>query len=122
MKNKKVMIEMLKIWGYPKKDWMGYPITKKNYVSYHHINEKRNGGLETVENGAILTRTSHLLLHRIELLNYDLYLKWQLLFLEINASRRPLDDYFLAKIGHLKRETKEFYASLNKQVKLTLTL
>ena len=122
MKNKKVIEEMLIIWGNPKKDWMGYNISKKNYVSYHHINEKRNGGLETIENGAILTRTSHLLLHRIELLNYDLYLEWQLLFLDINKSRKPLDDYFIGRIGHLKRETKEFYASLNEQVKLTLTL
>ncbi len=104
---------MLRIYGNPKTDWMGYKITQKNYVSYHHILEKRNGGIESVDNGAILSRTSHKLLHKIEQINYDLYLEWQLLFLEINHYRKPLDSELIGKIGHLKRETKEFFISLN---------
>lgn len=122
MKNKKVMLEMMLIFGNPKTDWMGYKITKRNYLSYHHINEKRNGGEETIENGAILTKTSHQLLHKIEETNYDLYLEWQVLFLEINNYRKPLDDYLIGKIGHLKRETKEYFISLNNSKKLSLTI
>lgn len=112
MKNKKVLDEMLKIFNYPKKDWMGFTITKKNYISYHHILEKRNGGIESVDNGAILSRTSHLLLHKLEDINYDLYLNWQVLFLDINASKKPIDEYYYNEIEALKKETKIFFISL----------
>ena len=113
MKNKQILYEMLMIFGNPRKDWMGYKYSKKNYISYHHILEKRNDGIESIDNGALLSRTSHILLHKIESENYDLYLKWQQLFIEINLSRKPLDDYFYAKIAGLRKETKEFFASLN---------
>lgn len=103
---------MLKIFNYPKKDWMGFTITKKNYISYHHILEKRNGGIESVDNGAILSRTSHLLLHKLEDINYDLYLNWQVLFLDINASKKPIDEYYYNEIEALKKETKIFFISL----------
>lgn len=122
MKNKHVLEEMLIIFGYPKKDWMGYKFSKKNYISYHHILEKRNNGIESIDNGALLSRTSHLLLHKIELINYDLYLKWQILFMEINASRKPLDDYFYVKIAELKKETKEFFVSFNEIKNISFTL
>ena len=112
MKNRHVLEDMLKIFGYPKKDWMGYEFSKKNYISYHHIQEKRNGGTESIENGALLSRTSHLLLHRIEQINYDLYLEWQQLFIDINIARKPLDEYDYLRIAELKKETKDFFVSL----------
>lgn len=121
MKNRKVLDEMLRIFGYPKKDWMGYKISKKNYISYHHILEKRNDGEETIDNGALLSRTSHQLLHKIELINYDLYLEWQCLFLDLNNLKRPLTENEYAKIGALKNETKNFFASLNNNSTLLLT-
>lgn len=122
MKNKSVLLEMFKIYGYSDKDWMGFKITKKNGISYHHIFEKRNGGEETVDNGAILTKNSHALLNRLEINNYDLYCKWNLLFMEINETKKPLDDYLIGKIGHLKRETKEFFISLNNTFEKSITL
>lgn len=113
MKDKKVMQELIRLFN-PKIDWMGFIITPKNYISYHHIDEKRNGGKETVDNGAILSRTSYMLLHKIEHFNKDLYLKWQLLFIDINLTRKPLTEDTLQKICELTLETKEFFISINK--------
>ncbi len=114
MKNKKVLEEMLEIYGYPKIDWMGYKFSSNNYVSFHHIDEKRNGGCETIDNGALLSRTSHVLLHIIEHCNYELYMKWQCLFIDFNACRRPLNEYQIEEIMELRKETKDFFISLNK--------
>ncbi len=113
MKDKKVMQELIRLFN-PKIDWMGFIITPKNYISYHHIDEKRNGGKETVDNGAILSRTSHMLLHKIEHFNKDLYLKWQLLFIDINLTRKPLTEDTLQRICELTLETKDFFISINK--------
>lgn len=62
---KKYALNKLKI------DFMGYLFTKPEQLSYHHlIIPKRRGGLETIQNGAILRqKTSHDYLHIIE--NYD---------------------------------------------------
>ena len=45
--------------------------------------------------------------------NFDLYLEWQVLFLEINESRKPLDDYFYGRIAELNKKTKEFIKFLS---------
>lgn len=57
-------------------DFMGYDFKKVDDLSYHHlIIPKRNGGLITRENGAILKRdTSHDYLHIIERFDYDMFL------------------------------------------------
>ena len=49
-------------------DFMGYTFTKPKQLSFHHlIVPRRLGGLEVVNNGAILRRsTAHDYLHRIE--------------------------------------------------------
>lgn len=61
------MIRMyqLKKWGC---DFAGFYFSNINQLSYHHlIIAKRNGGPETIQNGAILNgKTSHPYLHVIE--------------------------------------------------------
>ena len=113
MKNKKVLEAMIAIFESKKIDWMGFKITKSNYRSYHHIDEKRNGGQESIDNGAILSRDSHKLLHLIEEKYYDLYLQWQLLFIDINNLRKPIDDTTLKRILQLQKETLLFVKSQN---------
>ena len=120
MKNKHILEEMIQIFGKQKFDWMGYKITPQNYISYHHILEKRNGGKETVDNGAILSKDSHILLHKLEQINYDLYLHWQLLFININEKKAPLDDDSLWEIEVLLKETKDFFVSLKDDRVLSL--
>lgn len=71
-------------------DWMGYLITEDNKPSYHHIIKKEklkriNESIDaTVENGAYLGKRSHEMLHKIELIDHELFECWNDLFLIIN--------------------------------------
>ena len=48
-------------------DFMGYALQKGDIPTYHHlIVPAREGGKETIENGAVLFSTSHNYLHVIE--------------------------------------------------------
>ncbi len=87
MKNKDILYEMFEIYGNPTVDWMGFEVTKHNKITYHHITEARRGGLETIENGALLTKGAHSKLHEIELLDKELYDEYQYWFRIINDMR-----------------------------------
>lgn len=56
-------------------DMMGYTFKRKDDLSYHHlIIPKRENGLETFENGAILRqKTSHDYLHIIEHIDPEIF-------------------------------------------------
>ena len=65
---------MINVYNLHKIDFMGYRFTRNN-ASYHHlIVPRRLGGLETLENGAVLNgKTSHPYLHRIENVDLDIF-------------------------------------------------
>ena len=55
-------------------DFMGYRITDSRDITFHHlIKRKKDGGKETIENGVVLTKTSHKYLHIIEKENINIY-------------------------------------------------
>ena len=100
--NNEVLKQMRKIY-YPKDkqyiDWMGFKITDENKPSYHHITKaeelkKNNESVDaTLENGAYLGKKSHEMLHKIEIIDKDLYDAWNHLFLLINKMKcYPVDD------------------------------
>ena len=100
--NNEILKQMKKIY-YPKGreyiDWMGFKITEENKPSYHHIKKaedlkKENESADaTIENGAYLGKKSHEMLHRIEVIDKDLYDAWNHLFLLINKMKcYPIDD------------------------------
>ena len=66
-----IRLYKLKQLGY---DFMAYRYSKKQ-ASYHHmIVPKRNGGAETIQNGAVLMRdTAHDFIHRIEMVDNDVF-------------------------------------------------
>ena len=68
---------MIKIYKIDKLgfDFCGYSLQKGDIYTYHHnIIARRNGGPETISNGAILCgKTSHQYLHLIEAKNYDMF-------------------------------------------------
>ena len=98
------MIEIYKPNGY---DWMGTPITSSNKLTYHHIVKEKDGGEVSISNGALLTKSSHRLLHMLESRNMDLYEEWQWLFYAINISGvHPLKPY-QEMISELRKRTKE---------------
>jgi hypothetical protein len=89
MKNKEIMQDMLKIFKPSGVDWMGWEITETNYLTYHHIIEQRNGGEESIYNGALITRKAHLFLNFLSENNPELYREYQYWFRLINDMRRP---------------------------------
>jgi|GEM_PF-4609682 len=100
--NNEVLKQMKKIY-YPKGcyyiDWMGFKVTEENKPSYHHIEKaedlrkKKESDIATVENGAYLGKKSHELLHKIEVIDKDLYDSWNYIFSVINRMRTyPIDD------------------------------
>jgi len=100
--NNEILKQMKKIY-YTKEsnyiDWMGFKIDDINKPSYHHIEKAENlrnnneSDIATIDNGAYLGKKSHELLHKIEVLDKDLYDSWNYLFLLINKMKTyPIDD------------------------------
>lgn len=100
--NNEILKQMRKIYytdGKEYIDWMGFKITEENKPSYHHITkaeilrkEKENDDA-TLENGAYLGKKSHEMLHKIEVVDKDLYDAWNYLFLLINKMKcYPIED------------------------------
>ena len=113
MKNKianlKIMVKKYKPDGI---DWMNFVLTRKNPFTFHHIISRSNGGEDTVENGAILTRRAHDLIHILEYACPEAYNDLQEVFMEINASNKPptfeifnkIDDILYNLFNHEKYE------------------
>lgn len=74
---KPITREMIKIYQLNKLgfDFIGYKFNRSEQLSYHHnVIAKRNGGLETIRNGAILVRdTSHDYIHVIEIIDPEIF-------------------------------------------------
>ena len=79
-------------------DWMNFALTKRNKYTYHHIQERKNGGKVTKKNGAILTVWSHRFLNLLEKICPDAYEDLQNVFYQINSSELPMNDYFIVMI------------------------
>ncbi len=65
-------------------DWMNFRITKENPLTFHHIKKKSDGGTETLDNGAPLTRRAQEYLHLIENYNFKMYRRLNRILNEIN--------------------------------------
>ena len=74
---KTITREMIKMYKLNKLgfDFIGYKFNRSEQLSYHHnVIAKRNGGLETIRNGAILVRdTSHDYIHVIERIDPEIF-------------------------------------------------
>ncbi len=106
MKNKEILNEMFKIYGKPSVDWMGFEVTNNNPITFHHIKEERSGGKETVDNGALLTKSSHSKLHKIEKSNLELYTEYKYWFRIINDMRCAPTEEVMEVIYSLKKRLK----------------
>ena len=80
-------------------DWMGFKVTEDNKPSYHHIEkaedlrDKGESDDATMDNGAFLGKRSHELLHKVEVIDKDLYDSWNYVFSVINKMKTyPIDD------------------------------
>ena len=85
-------------------DWMGFTLSKKNPLTYHHIKKESDKGKKTVENGAPLTKDAHRFLNCLERMKPELYDEWNDLFLDINRSEAPLTMEHKEKIKTLRKK------------------
>ena len=75
---KQIVRDMIKLYKIKElnMDFMSFSLEKGDIYTYHHnIIARRNGGPETIRNGAILCgKSSHSYLHLIEAKDYDMFL------------------------------------------------
>ena len=83
--------KMIKIYKPNGIDWMNFTLSRRNPYTFHHIISRSDGGDDTIENGAILTRRAHDLLHILEYVCPEVYEKLKELFIKINVSRKAPD-------------------------------
>ncbi len=108
-RNLKKLIKIYKPDGY---DWMNFALTRRNPYTFHHILSRSDGGKDLVENGAILTRRAHDLLHLLEFVCPEAYNDLQIVFDKINKSYKPLTEDIIYEIDTILYNifNKENYA------------
>ena len=105
-------------------DWMGFKITDENKPSYHHIEKaeelrkKNESDVATIYNGAYLGKKSHELLHKIEMIDKELYNNWNELFLEINKLRMYPTEEIWNKVFDLQIESIKIIENNSKKLEL----
>lgn len=125
--NNEVLKQMKKIFypkGVPYFDWMGFKVTEENKPSYHHIEKaedlrkKKESDIATLDNGAYLGKKSHELLHKIEMIDKELYNNWNELFLEINRLREYPSEDIWDKVFDLQTISIKIIEKSSKKLKL----
>ena len=114
--NREILRQMKKIYyngDVEYLDWMGFKITDINKPSYHHIENavdlRKNDENDdaTIDNGAYLGKKSHELLHKVEVIDKELYDSWNYVFSIINKMKTyPIDDVW-SMVFELKDKTKK---------------
>ena len=85
-----ILKQMLEIYQPNGIDWMGFKVTRKNPYTFHHIQERRNGGRNEIQNGAILTKEAHAYLNYLENFCPMAYDEYQGIFRYINSLNGPI--------------------------------
>ena len=95
--------EMISIYNTFDFDWMGEKINSLSDLTRHHIVKKQKNGMDDISNYALLTTSSHQLIHYLEV-NYNKeYNHINSMLLELNKSRTP--------------PSKEYYDNMMKVIK-----
>lgn len=105
--NQIILLQMLEIYKPEITDWMQYQITKRNILTLHHIRKSCEGGLSTIDNGAILTKKEHRILNMVEAIDEVLYDEWNELFILINKAKQPPCEEYVSEAKKLKIYTQK---------------
>ena len=99
--------KMINIYNTYEYDWMGDKINTPNDLTRHHIVKKQYDGESNISNYALLTSSSHHLIHFLET-NYNKeYKNINELLLNLNRSGKPpTEDYFNEMNGIIKKVKK----------------
>ena len=98
---KRVLRNMIDIFQPEGTDWMNFSLSRSNPYTYHHIVEKSRGGDKSIDNGAILTRKAHTLLHTLEAICPEAYQDLQNVFVKINATKSPITQDIINEIDQI---------------------
>ena len=93
-----VLLRMFDRYKTEDEDWMGFKLTDNNTYTFHHIRERRNGGKQELENGAILTIFAHQFLNYLDLHCKRAYNDYRTIFRRINKNNGPIPDDLLEDI------------------------
>ena len=99
--------KMIKIYKPNGIDWMNFTLSRRNPYTFHHIISRSDGGDDAIENGAILTRRAHDLLHILEYACPEVYEKLNALFTEINANRKAPNEEIKKEIEEILHDIFE---------------
>ena len=107
---KEVTRELIKFYKPLTLDWLNYKVVRPSDITFHHIIKKEDGGLYTLDNGALLTSTAHQYLHIIEYKEKDIYMMLNKMFTIINKQRsaptpdqREIIEYLLNEFYELHK-------------------
>ena len=108
-KLRKLKEEMIQVYGFHcwmNELWIPY---KKEILTFHHILEKRNGGKEIWENGALLSSTSHQYLNHLDYHYNKIYKELNGLFHELNRTYAPPTDDYYEEVNYVLTKVKKGY-------------
>lgn len=102
------IVEMIEKYNTYDLDWMGDKINSLSDLTRHHIVKKQYNGDNDISNYALLTSSSHHLIHFLET-NYNKEYKYiNELFLKLNSSNKPpTNDYYDDMLSIIKRVKKD---------------
>lgn len=112
---KDITNQMIIMWGMTYTDWLGF-FKDDDMFSYHHLRiAKRKGGPVTIDNGAILCKsTGHPYLHIIECHDRDKFLYLTKILIEINDQRyMPTFDQLVKMDAVFTEFEREHSADIN---------
>ena len=99
--------EMINIYKTFNIDWMGEKINNLSDLTRHHITKKQYNGEDSISNYALLTTTSHHLIHYLEI-NYNKEYKLiNELLLELNRSRKEPSNEHYSKMKEILKIVKK---------------
>ena len=98
--------EMIEVYGL--KCWLDefWIPNKKNILTYHHILEKRNGGLVEWENGALLSLYKHEYLNYLDLYYKNIYKELNALFYDLNRTYAPPTDEYYDEVKRVLKKVE----------------
>lgn len=92
--------ELIKFYKLKKYDFMGFQLIKSQ-ATYHHIVKREDGGLCTLDNGAVLMPNNHRYLHIIECKDLEIYILINKILKIINERQEPPTEYDFKYISEL---------------------
>lgn len=96
--------EMIQVYG--NECWMNYLVTKRNFISAHHIQELRNCGKTEWGNIALITTNAHQYLNYLDREEHKIYRELNGLFKELNLTYLPPAEDYFEELDHILRRVR----------------